>query len=95
MPPDVVVAALRSHPTRQRMERLVAGSRWVDSGYVFTTLLGKPMHGATVTRAFQTALERAGLSASVVAGVGDTSCCDAQVRWSTGMIGQRIPRLRR
>jgi integrase len=62
--PDSVVAALRAHRTRQRMERLVAGSRWVDSGHVFTTLVGKPIHGATVTRAFQAALARAGLPRS-------------------------------
>ena len=47
--------------TRQRMERLVSGSRWVDSGHVFTTLHGTPHHAATITRAFQAALERAGL----------------------------------
>lgn len=59
--PAVVAAALRAHRTRQRMDRLVAGSRWVDSGHVFTTMVGRPIHAATVTRAFQAALERAGL----------------------------------
>jgi integrase len=49
MLPDAVVSALRAHRTRQRMERLVAGPRWVDSGHVFTTLLGRPMHASTVT----------------------------------------------
>jgi integrase len=61
MLPNAVVTELRAHRTRQKMERLVAGSRWVDSGHVFTTMVGKPMHGATVTRAFQAALKRAGL----------------------------------
>jgi integrase len=41
--PEVVVASLRAHRTRQRMERLVAGSRWVDSGHVFTTTIGTPI----------------------------------------------------
>jgi hypothetical protein len=50
-----------SHRTRQRMERLVSGSRWTDSGHVFTTLQGTPYHAATITRAFQAALTRAGL----------------------------------
>jgi integrase len=59
--PEVAVAALRGHRTRQRMERLVAGSRWVDSGHVFTSTIGTPLHAATVTRAFQAALARAGL----------------------------------
>lgn len=58
---DTVVTALRAHRTRQRMERLVSGSRWVDSGHVFTTMHGTPYHAATITRAFQAALERAGL----------------------------------
>ncbi|MDP9224647.1 MAG: site-specific integrase [Actinomycetota bacterium] len=64
MLPDAVIAALRAHRTRQRMERLVAGSRWVDSGHVFTTTIGTPLHAATVTRTFQAALERAGLPRS-------------------------------
>lgn len=64
MLPDSVVSALRAQRTRQRMERLVAGSRWVDSGHVFATTVGTPLHAATVTRAFQAALERTGLPRS-------------------------------
>jgi integrase len=60
---DAVVTALRAHRTRQRMERLVSGSRWNDSGHVFTTLHGTPYHAATITRAFKAALTRAGLPA--------------------------------
>ena len=45
----------------RRWTACVAGSRWVDSGHVFTTMLGKPLHAATITRAFQAALDRAGL----------------------------------
>jgi integrase len=59
--PEVVVDTLRGHRTRQKMERLVAGSRWVDSGHVFATTIGTPMEAAVVTRSFQRALERAGL----------------------------------
>lgn len=43
------------------MARLVSGSLWVDSGHVFATLHGRPYHAATITRAFQAALDRAGL----------------------------------
>jgi hypothetical protein len=43
------------------MERLVSGSRWTDSGHVFTTLRGTPYHAATITRAFKAAMTRAGL----------------------------------
>ena len=53
MPPEAVTVALRAHRTRQRMDDLVSGSRWVDSGHVFATMLGKPHHAATITRAFQ------------------------------------------
>jgi integrase len=59
--PEIAVTGLRAHRTRQRMERLVAGSRWQETGYVFTTTRGSPLDAATVTRAFQAALQRAGL----------------------------------
>jgi integrase len=53
--------AVRAHRTRQKLDRLVAGSRWSDSGHVFATMLGKPHHAATITRAFEQALARAEL----------------------------------
>ncbi|MFN8127129.1 MAG: tyrosine-type recombinase/integrase, partial [Candidatus Nanopelagicales bacterium] len=59
--PEVVITALRAHRTRQKADRLVAGSRWVDSGHVFATMQGKPHHAATITRCFQKALDRAKL----------------------------------
>ncbi len=59
--PEVVDTALRAHRTRQRMERLVAGSRWQDTGHVFATTIGTPIEAARVTRSFALALERAGL----------------------------------
>ena len=46
------------------MERLVAGSRWTDSGHVFATTVGSPQDAAAVTRAFTRALTRAGLPES-------------------------------
>jgi integrase len=62
MLPDIVVHALTAHRTRQKMERLVAGSRWVDSGHVFTTGIGTPIEAGAVSRAFHAALDRAGLT---------------------------------
>lgn len=62
--PDVVIASLRAHRTRQRMERLVAGWRWVDTQHVFTTSVGTPIEAAAVTRAFHRALVKAGLPRS-------------------------------
>jgi integrase len=61
MLPETAVSGLRAHRTRQLMERLVAGSRWTDSGQVFTTTVGTPLHASRVSRAFHVALERAGL----------------------------------
>ena len=59
--PEIAVTALRAHRTRQRMERLVAGSSWVDTDHVFATSVGTALDAATVTHSFQRALERAGL----------------------------------
>ena len=59
--PESVTVALRAHRTRQKMDQLVAGSRWADSGHVFATMLGRPHHAATITRCFQAALDRAEL----------------------------------
>lgn len=59
--PRVVRVELRAHRTRQKEDRLLAGSRWTDSGHVFATMLGRPHHAATITRAFQDALDRAKL----------------------------------
>ena len=59
--PESVGAALRAHRTRQRMERLVAGSRWIDSGHVFTTTRGTPLHAGTVSAGAPGSARRAGL----------------------------------
>lgn len=56
--PAVVVAALLEHRGRQRLERLGAGARWHDDPrrLVFTTTVGTPLDGITVTRRFQSLL---------------------------------------
>ena len=61
--PLIVLVALRVHGTRQREDRLLAGSRWHDDprGLVFTTTIGTPMDGIAVTRRFQVLLAGAGL----------------------------------
>lgn len=59
--PAIAVTALRAHHARQLEERLRVGNSWTDSGYVFTTAVGTPLDAATVTRAFQRLLRRAGL----------------------------------
>ncbi len=60
--PDLVVRALREHRRRQLEERLAAGARWRGSwDLVFTTPIGTPLDTRNVTKAFQRALEEAGL----------------------------------
>jgi integrase len=44
--PEFAVEALRAHRARQLQARLIAGSRWQDTGHVFTTSIGTPMDGS-------------------------------------------------
>lgn len=59
--PQVAVAALRAHRVRQLEEQLKAGPKWQDRGLVFTTSVGAPLDGSSVTHRFQAMLERSGL----------------------------------
>jgi len=58
---DETKAILDSVKSRQRRERLAAGSMWVDSGFVFATELGEPSDPRNALRALKVAAERAGL----------------------------------
>lgn len=53
--------ALREQRRLQLEERLAAGARWRDGGYVFASGIGTPLDARNVTRALAAALERAGL----------------------------------
>lgn len=59
--PETIVAALRTHRTRQLEERMLAGEKWQDSGLVFTTSRGTAMDARNVLRKFHAIRERAGL----------------------------------
>jgi integrase len=59
--PAFVVAAWRSHRARQAAERLAAGQRWQETGFVFTTVDGRPLDGMNVTHHFQRLLAKAGV----------------------------------
>jgi integrase len=59
--PGMTVTALRAHRMRQLEERLAAGTRWTDSGLVFTSTIGTPLDQRNAFRLFQEALQRAGL----------------------------------
>jgi integrase len=59
--PQVTATALVRHQMRQEQERQLAGTRWKDTGFVFTTTVGTPMDGPTVTHRFQALLKKVGL----------------------------------
>jgi integrase len=61
--PETCVKALRSHRVRQLQERLLAGSRWQETGFVFTSTIGTPVEPDNLRRQFKAALSRAGLPA--------------------------------
>jgi prevent-host-death family protein len=53
--------ALRQHRLRQVAERLAAGPAWIDSGHVFTTLLGTPIDPSNALHWWYRLTERAGV----------------------------------
>jgi integrase len=55
------VSVLRSHRARRARARLAAGSKWVDTGLVFTTECGEAVHPADVTDHFHHLVRQAGL----------------------------------
>lgn len=59
--PDATVRALRAHRIRQVEERLLAGSRWQDRGFVFASTIGTPLEPSNVLKQFKAILERAEL----------------------------------
>jgi integrase len=55
------IAALHAHRARQQAERSAAGSRWTETGYVFTTLAGTPVGPDWLTRLFRRLVTQSGL----------------------------------
>lgn len=56
-----VVAVLRRQRVEQLEAKMRAGSRWSDSGFVFTTEIGTPIEPRNVLREFVAAVDRAGI----------------------------------
>jgi integrase len=56
-----VVVALREHRKRQDDERVAAGERWTDTGFVFTTRRGEPLSPYSVTKQWSTIRVKAGV----------------------------------
>ena len=50
--PQVAVSALYAHRARQEQERQVCGSRWRETGMVFTTSIGTMLDQRNMLRAF-------------------------------------------
>ncbi len=44
--PTVAMRELKAWRTKQKRDRLAAGKEWQDHGFVFTTEIGTPLHGA-------------------------------------------------
>ena len=59
--PAQLIAMLRTHRVRQIEERLLAGSRWRDTGFMFTSGIGTPLEPRRLFRVFKTVLQRASL----------------------------------
>lgn len=60
--PSCAVEALKDHRLRQELQdRPLAGERWQESSFVFTTTIGTPLEPRNATKQFQELLKRAGL----------------------------------
>jgi integrase len=59
--PNVAVQLFTTRRKRQIEERLLAGPRWQNTGYIFTSRVGTPIEPRNVNREFYKVRERAGL----------------------------------
>ena len=59
--PAVTRSVLVAHRAKQEEERRIAGSRWQETGFVFTTTIGTPVDARSVIRRFHSILKTAGL----------------------------------
>lgn len=59
--PASVIAALQVQRTRRLEARLLAGSRWLDDGFVFTSTIGTPLEPSNVAAHLYRLLAEAGL----------------------------------
>jgi integrase len=59
--PDLVVRVLNEHRRRQQTERADADGQWVETGLVFTTMLGTPIDPSNLRREFDKLTRRAGI----------------------------------
>ena len=55
--PASIVAMLTRHRAQQNRERLIAGSRWKQTGHAFTSTIGTPLDERNVRREFYALLK--------------------------------------
>jgi integrase len=59
---ETIMSGLRMHRNRQLQEKMLAGSRWQEIGFVFTTTIGTPLDARNVVRKYHALLKKADLS---------------------------------
>jgi integrase len=59
--PAVTRSVLLAHRAKQDEEKRLAGSRWQETGFVFTTTIGTPIDARSVIRQFHSILKTTGL----------------------------------
>ena len=59
--PQLAAQALRQHQLRQKQEARWGGTKWQDTGHVFTTKIGTPLDTTRLWKEFKALLERAEL----------------------------------
>ncbi|MHB8858954.1 MAG: tyrosine-type recombinase/integrase [Thermoleophilia bacterium] len=72
--PNVTKKALKRHRKRQVQDRLLAGSRWQERGFVFTSIIGTPLCGDNVYKRYRGLLEKAGLPGIPFHSLRHTAC---------------------
>lgn len=71
--PASAMELLRAYKAAQAEERLKLGDRWENSGKVFTSWNGKPIHPSTVTNHFRTIIQKNNLPPVTVHGLRHTN----------------------
>jgi integrase len=59
--PATCVASLTAHRERQQQERVLGGSRWKETGHVFTSTIGTPIDDRKILKEFNALVDAAKL----------------------------------
>lgn len=81
--PHQVIDALEAHRAHQAIDREQAGNLWQDEGWIFTNLLGRPVHPTEDHRAWKALLR--------LAEVRDARLHDARHTAATILLELRVP----